>query len=703
VALEGEEQENMLSRLRVAVDIGGTFTDLSIAGRHGVITVNKTLTTPEEPALAVDTAVRETLSRVRVGAESIGQVVHATTLVTNAILERKGARTALLATRGFSDTLTLATEKRYDLYDLDIELPKPLVPRWLTFDVPERTLTDGTVDEPLDVEHVKRLATELDEAGVEAVAVTFLHSFTNPANERAARAAIRSTAPRLRVALSSEISPEIREYERATTTVASVYVQDVVERYLADLKHRLTAIGYEGNVYLMLSHGGLATVETAKTYPVRLLESGPAAGALAAAAFGASAEQPGLVSFDMGGTTAKLCLVEDGAPLVRPGLEVDRQDRAQKGSGLPLIVSTIDLVEVGVGGGSIARVDALGLVRTGPESAGAVPGPVCYGHGGSRPTITDADLVLGYLDPDYFLGGTMKLDLEAARDAIARHIAKPLDLSLERAALNIHQIANEGMANAARVHAVERGKDPTTMPLFAFGGAGAVHAVGVAHRLGSPLVVVPPLAGVMSTVGLLSAPLAFDFVRSMHTVVDHVDRTQVLAIVDDMKSDANGLLTGAGVPPSEVVHRLAIDARLIGQGHEINVGIEDVRSWPDCAYASFDAAYRRLYGRSGPDLPIEVLRWRLSSSGPRPALTLRPEWEASEGEAFKRTRRASLGPDSSTTDVDVYDRYKLPPGAAIEGPAIVEERESTSIVPYGATCHVSEDLALKLALGDNQG
>jgi len=696
--MSSEQGRPQANGLRVGVDIGGTFTDLSISGEHGIVMVHKVLTTPEEPARGVEAVVSEALARLDVGAESVSQVVHATTLVTNAILERKGSRTALLATGGFRDTLELATEKRYDLYDLDIDLPQPLVPRWLAFDVPERTESDGFVDVGLDVDYVKRLAGELEAAGVEAVAVTFLHSFTNPSNEQAARVAIEETAPGIRVGLSSDVSPEIREFERTTTTVASVYVQDVVEQYLSDLERRLESMGYEHELYLMMSHGGLATVETAKRYPVRLLESGPAAGALAAAAFGASAEQPDLVSFDMGGTTAKLCLVEDGVPLVSQDFEVDRRDRAQKGSGLPLKISTIDMVEIGVGGGSIARIDALGLLKTGPDSAGAVPGPVCYGRGGLQPTITDADLVLGYLNPDYFLGGAMKLDVDAARAAIETQIADPLGVSVEAAALGIHQIANESMANAARVHAIERGKDPTLLPLFAFGGAGAVHASGVAHRLGSPLVVVPPLAGVMSTVGLLSAPLAFDFVRSVHAQVDDVDSARAREIFADMEREGAALLSDAGVPAGEVTHELSIDARLVGQGHEINVPIQDLALWPQSARTAFDGSYFKLYGRGGPDVPIEVLRWRVASSGPRPSLTLRPEWEESDGVSLKGTRQAGIGPGWSMAEVDVYDRYKLRPGDPIEGPAIVEERESTSLIPKGASCVVADDFALRIAI-----
>ncbi|HEY6054986.1 MAG TPA: hydantoinase/oxoprolinase family protein, partial [Gaiellaceae bacterium] len=487
--------ERIRGLYRVGVDIGGTFTDLCLAGPEGVVAVGKTLTTPHEPALAVETVLVETLSEVGVAVGDVSLLVHGTTLVTNAIIERKGARTALLATRGFRDAVEIGREKRYDLYDLQVELPKPLAPRHLRFDVPERTLADGTVAEPLDEDHVERLARELAAAGVEAVAVSFLHSFTNPEHERRAAAAIARAAPGLRVSLSSEVVPEIREFERTSTALANVYVQGLVEDYLRDMRGRLERLGFGGRLTVMLSSGGIATAETATRFPVRMLESGPAAGALAAAAFGEAAGEPDLLSFDMGGTTAKLCAIARGRPLVSEEFEVDRVYRLKRGSGLPLKIPVVDMIEIGVGGGSIARVSALGTLAVGPDSAGADPGPACYGLGGSEPTVTDADLVLGYLDPGYFLGGRMALDLEAAHAAIAA-VAGPLGLSLDEAAWGIHQVVNENMANAARVHAVERGLDPRRLPLFAFGGAGPVHALGVAAALGSPAVYAPQGAGV---------------------------------------------------------------------------------------------------------------------------------------------------------------------------------------------------------------
>ena len=455
----------MKPRYRVGADIGGTFTDLIVLDEQtGRFSIGKVLTTPDDPSRAVEQVLTETLDSFGVSPGDVRHLIHGTTLVTNAMIERKGATTALLTTAGFRDSIEIGRKSRYDLYDLMLENPTPLVPRYLRFDVPQRTLADGSTRQPLDTDFVKRLARELADQGIQAIAICFLHSFTNPADEQAARAAIHEVAPDTRVAISSEVVPEIREFERASTTIANVYVQELVEKYLRKLAQRLADMQFGGNFYLMLSSGGIATVETTLRFPVRLLESGPAAGALAATACGQTCGIHDLISFDMGGTTAKICVIDDGQPLIAHEFEVDRVYRFKKGSGLPIQLPVIELIEIGTGGGSIARVDALGLLKTGPDSAGADPGPVCYGQGGSEPTVTDANLILGYLDPGFFLGGQIPLDREAARMAIDQKIATPLRITIEQAAWGIHQIANENMANAARVHALERGKDPRRFP-----------------------------------------------------------------------------------------------------------------------------------------------------------------------------------------------------------------------------------------------
>ncbi|HET8743313.1 MAG TPA: hydantoinase/oxoprolinase family protein [Gaiella sp.] len=681
--------------LRAGVDIGGTFTDLCLVDGEHVVAVGKTLTTPQDPSAGVESVLADTLEHVGRSFSDLQLVVHGTTLVTNAIIERKGSPTALLTTQGFRDAVEIGRERRYELYDLMVELPRPLVPRHLRFDVPERTLADGSVAVALDEPYVERLGRELDEAGVEAVAVSFLHSFTNPDHERRAREALRRAAPRLRVSLSSEVAAEIREFERTTTTVANVYVQDLMDRYLTELRARLERRGFGGRLYVMLSSGGIATVETASRYPIRLLESGPAAGALAAANYGRVGGHPDLVSFDMGGTTAKLCVVEDGRPLVADEFEVDRMYRLKRGSGTPVRVPVIDMIEIGVGGGSIAAVDALGLLKVGPHSAGADPGPACYGLGGTQPTVTDADLVLGYLDPGYFLGGKMALDLDAAREAIEREVAGPLGLSVDQAAWGIHTIVNENMANAARVHAVERGKDPTTLPLFAFGGAGPVHAAGVAAALGSPALVAPLGAGVMSALGFLTAPLSFDFVRTWRCTLDGADLERVNGLLAEMEEDGATLLAQSGVAASDVMHERYAEMRYVGQGHEVRVLLppDELRE-TEALVERFEREYAQLYGRRGPDVPVEAINWRVVSSGPRPELELAAAALEESSRPAHGSRPAYFPALGGYVETPVLDRYALRPGESFPGPAIVEERESTLVVGPHQRIEVTPELSL---------
>ncbi|HEY3466481.1 MAG TPA: hydantoinase/oxoprolinase family protein [Amycolatopsis sp.] len=675
--------------MRIGVDIGGTFTDLCAVDATGIVAVGKVLTTHDEPARAVEDGLAALLADARIAAADVEQVVHGTTLVTNALIERKGSRTALLATAGFRDVLEMRREHRYELYDLRIELPAPLVPRHLRFDVPERILADGSVHTGLDEDFVARLGRELAERGIEAVAVCFLHAFTNPAHERRTAEILADVAPSLRVALSSDVVPEIREFERASTTVANVYVQDLTERYLRDLELRLHRLGITRAPHIMLSNGGLATVDTAARHPIRILESGPAGGALATATLG----PPDLLAFDMGGTTAKLCLIAGGAPLVTHQFEVDRKYRLLPGSGLPVQVPVTDMIEIGVGGGSIARIDALGLLTVGPDSAGSEPGPVCYGHGGTEPTVTDADLVLGYLDPGYFLGGGMRLDAAAARAVLREKIADPLGVSVEEAAWGIHTSVNEDMANAARVHAVERGQDPAKLPMYTFGGAGPVHGVGVARALGAPSVVAPPAAGVLSAAGFLTAPLAFDFVRSARAAVHDLAWEQVDALFAEMEAEGAALLAKSGV--DDVTHRRVAEMRYSGQGYEIRVPVRGGR-WPDTLIDEFTRTYRALYRRTGPEVGVEVLNWRVVSSGPKPEVTLRLAAAGTPGDARKGSRPAYFPSTGGFVDTAVFDRYRLQPGARVDGPAIVEERESTVVVPPGAHCVVRDDAALEV-------
>ena len=699
-------------RYRVGVDIGGTFTDLIVVDRiTGDFAIGKVLTTPEDPSAAVESVLAETLGRSDVQIRDIQNLIHGTTLVTNAMIERKGAPTALLTTAGFRDSVEIGRESRYDLYDLMLEKPRPLVPRHLRFDVPQRTRVDGSSHVPLDAQYVQRLAGELASKGIEAIAICFLHSFTNPADERSAKALVQSVAPDLRVSISSDVVPEIREFERASTTIANVYVQSLVDRYLSKLKQRLATIGFNGGFFLMLSSGGIATVETAIQFPVRLLESGPAAGAIAASSYGNACGRPDLISFDMGGTTAKICVIDDGQPLIAHEFEVDRVYRFKKGSGLSVKLPVIEMIEIGTGGGSIARVDSMGLLKVGPDSAGADPGPACYGRGGSKPTLTDANLILGYLDPDFFLGGEMKLDLIASRQAVKQHVATPLGISVEEAAWGIHQIANENMANAARVHALERGRDPRQYPLFAFGGGGPVQAYRIAVSLGSPELIVPLGAGVMSTVGFLSAPIAFDFVRSWTVKLSEIDWDRANALFSEMETEGTAMLAPSGIEKNQITHRHCVDMRFVGQGYELAIelpsgklsaeNIEELKS-------GFTDAYKRLYQRSGPPLEIEATHWRVVSSGPKPDLRLNvSSGESSDSKsidsksikgAIKAARQAYFPESDGFVVTNVYDRYLLKPAMKFNGPAIVEERESTVILGPKAAAKIDDHYNLVVSI-----
>jgi N-methylhydantoinase A len=670
---------------RVGIDIGGTFTDLVlIDDATGERAIGKVLTTPDDPSEAVEEGLRGLLERQEVGASQLKTIIHGTTLVTNALIERRGAATALLATEGFRDAVAIGTEHRYDMYDIFLEKPEPLVPRSLRYGIRERVLDDGSVLRELDEEQVRSVAGELRERGIGAVAVSFLHGFRNPGHERRVAEILAEEAPEVAVSLSSEVSPEIREYERTSTTIANVYVRPLVERYLQRLEERLRNLGFEGSLYVMLSNGGTASVETACRFPVRLLESGPAAGALAAAFHGKAAGFSDVLSFDMGGTTAKACLIDNGEPLTSTDFEVARVYRFKKGSGLPVKTSVIEMIEIGAGGGSIARVGPLGLPKIGPESAGADPGPACYGRGGTEPTVTDADLLLGYLDPDFFLGGRMSLDYGAAERAMTG-ISDALDLDPIEAAWGVHQVVDENMANAARVHAVERGKDPRRYLLLAFGGAGPVHAHRVARALGVPGFVAPLGAGTASAFGFLCAPLSFDLARSLYGRLDRLDWGVANAALGEMEEEGRELLRSSGVADEDVQVRRLAEMRYVGQGHEVGVKLPEGDLGPDDVEKISDGyreEYRRLYGREGPDVPLETITWRVEVSAPRPEIPQKEEGGKRRSlEAARKGKRETYLPENDGfTAVPVYDRYALDPGAAFEGPAVVEERESTVIV-----------------------
>src|SRR5262245_59877406 len=653
---------------RVGSDIGGTFTDIILASEDGqTFQVGKVLTTPDRPDDAVIAGIESVLAAAAVPADRVSHVLHGTTLFTNALIERKGARTALVTTKGFRDAVEIAREHRYDMYDLYMQRPRPIAPRHLRFEVDERVLVDGSVRRPVDPDEVRRLAERLRGEGIEAIAVCLLHAYANPAHERVVGRILREALPEAAITLSSELVPEIREYERTSTTLANVYVQRLAQRYLGRLHERLRGAGVGGGLFIMQSNGGLCESDTGGRYPVRLIESGPAAGALAAAHYGALLGHKQLLSFDMGGTTAKACVIADGEPLVSPEFEVDRRYHFKRGSGLPIKVPVIEMIEIGTGGGSIARVDALRRLLVGPESAGARPGPVSYGLGGVHPTVTDADLVLGYLDPDFFLGGQMRLDREAAQRAITERVGQPLGLDPVDAAWGIHQLANESMASAARIHAIDRGKDVERFPIFAFGGAGPVHAFGVARILRSPSVIYPLGAGVMSAVGFLVAPLSFDFVRTLPGTLDALEWDGVARAVAEMEAEGRAVL-GSTIPADQIRFRRFADMRYRKQGYEIRVPIPEGRldvSRGDEIRWSFEAAYRAIYGHTVRDAPIEAVSWRVRAQGPRPTLRLPTSAGAGRdpGVARKSVRRVYLPDRQAYADVPVYDRYAMGAGA----------------------------------------
>jgi N-methylhydantoinase A/oxoprolinase/acetone carboxylase beta subunit len=675
----------------------------------GRVWVGKELTTPDDPARAVMRGLARLCAASGRRPADLARVIHATTLVTNAIIERKGAVTGLVTTRGFRDVLEIGRESKYDIYDLFLALPPPLVPRALRMEVTERLDIDGTVVTPLALADVADAGARLVAAGVEAVAVCFLHAFVNAEHEQAAAAELRRRWPSLAVTCSSEVAPEIREYERTSTTVANAYVTPLASRYLGALSSRLAEAGCAGSLHLMQSSGGIASVQAARQAPIQLLESGPAAGALIGAFFGGLTGRPHLLALDMGGTTAKLCLVDDGRPAITYAFEAARERRFRRGSGLPVRIASIELLEVGAGGGSIARVDELGLMKVGPDSAGAAPGPACYGVGGTQPTVTDAALLLGYLDPGYFLGGEMALDVEAARAAVAG-VASRLGVEPIRAAWGIHDIVCEQMASAARIHVAEKGRDPRRYALLATGGAAPGHACRVAAKLGVSAVLCPPGAGVASTFGLLVAPPKVDLVSAYVTRLDEIDWARVEKLYGAMTGEALRALGALGVLPAQVRFERRADMRYVGQGFEIVVALPAGPFGPEhgaVLQRCFDRAYVEAYARLKEGAGVEALSWRLTALGPAPAPAFLPRARGTSGApgagaaaaiALKGRRPAWFPETRGFADTPVYDRYRLTPGATLAGPAIVEEREATVVVTPGGRCRVDEHGTLVIEL-----
>ncbi len=680
---------------RLGCDIGGTFTDFVLLNdRTGELTINKCLTTPVDPSDAVEQGITELAVKVPGFVEQLDEVIHGTTLVINSIIERKGAKTGLITTKGFRDVLELGRETRYSAYDIFSEFPEPLIPRKYRLEVDERLRSDGTVLKPLDPEEARGVVRTLLELGVDSLAVCLLNSFENPAHERTIKEIVQEEAPGLPVSISYDVLPQIKEYERTSTTVTNAYVKPLTGRYLSKLSNRLQSIGFDGKLFIMLSSGGITSVETAAEFPVRIIESGPTAAVISGQYYGKLFNVPEMFCFDMGGTTAKSCLIQGGHVSVVPTFEVGRVQRFMKGSGLTIQVPVVDLMEIGAGGGSIAKISKMGTLKVGPESAGADPGPICYGRGGTGPGVTDADLLLGYLDENYFLGGEMKLDKEAARKGIEKRITKPLGVPFIQAVWGIHDLINETMASAAKTHIAEKGGNPSQITISAFGGAGPVHAYGMARKLGAPRLLIPPNAGVGSALGFFTAPRAFDLVRSHKVALDKANLEDVEQIFKEMEAEGVRTLEKSG-SAEEIVFERSIDARFVGQGSENNIPVPE----PDLTQVDrqelrrrFDEKYKAIFGRTYPDSPIEFINIKVRASLPVRLLQL-PRIGVQGGsveDAVKGRRPAYSGLARDFIPYTVYDRYKLGAGYKFPGPAIIEERESTVIMGEDATASVDE-------------
>jgi N-methylhydantoinase A len=679
----------MADKARLAVDIGGTFTDLCLEW-NGKLTSTKVLTTPRAPEEGVLTGIAEIVKLSGLKPAELGLIIHGTTLATNAIIERKGAKTALIVTEGFRDSIEIAFEHRFEQYDIFMVKPTPLVPRDLRFGVPERMDGRGNVLIKLDEAAVRALVPKLEAAKVEAVAIGYMHAYLDGSHERRTAEILAEMMPGVSITLSSEVSPEIREYERWSTAVANAYVQPVMDRYLGRLDKALHERGFTCPLFMITSGGGLTALDTARKFPIRLVESGPAGGAILAAALARQCGLDKVLSFDMGGTTAKICLIDDGEPQHSRTFEVARQYRFLKGSGLPLRIPVIEMVEIGAGGGSIAHVDSLSRINVGPESAGAEPGPASYGRGGTEPTVTDADVVLGRIDPDYFAGGSIKLSPDKAGAAVDKAVGAALQLKRLDAAFGVSEIVEENMANAARVHAVERGKELQDRTMIAFGGAAPIHAARLAEKLGISRVMVPSGAGVGSAVGFLMAPVAYEVVRSRYVQLDadKFDPGFVNRLFAEMRAEAEAVVK-KGAPDAKLVATRTADMRYRGQGHEITVSLPagDFTAASAAALIKlYEDGYAATFGRTIPGLSVEIMNWTLRLAAEQPAMPKAPPQPA-DIPAKARGKRSVYDPaDQDMKEVSVYHRTDLTIGSFVPGPAIIAEDETTTIVPgsFGA-------------------
>ena len=673
------------SGTRLAVDIGGTFTDVALECGDKQFTT-KTLTTKSQPETGVLAGIETVLTQAKINPSQVETIIYGTTLATNLLIERRGAPVALVTTLGFRDVVEMRNENRFEQYDINIELPTPLVPRSQRLVVSERIGADGRILKPLNEDEVRALIPHLLEKEIQSVAVGFLHSYRNNSHEQRAREIICAEAPELDVTLSSEVSPEMREFERISTACANAYVQPLMSRHLGSLASQLRTQGLDCPLFLMLSGGGITTLETAIRFPVRLVESGPAGGAIFSSFIASQLGLSRVLSYDMGGTTAKVCLIDDGEPHTSRTFEVAREYRFLKGSGIPINIPVIEMVEIGAGGGSIADVDSMNRIRVGPESADSEPGPASYDLGGTAPTVTDADLLLGRLNPENFAGGSIRLNVENASKALDSVIGSKLGFKTSHTALGVSEIVDENMSNAARVHAIESGVDIETYTIVAFGGAAPIHAARLAEKLNIQKIVIPPGAGVGSALGFLQAPVSYEVIRSYYQRLDDLDYHGINQLLHSMRKEATDVVEPGAQGQKTREIRTAF-MRYIGQGHEVSVEIPvkleeaelDSQSSGRLTIA-FETEYTRLYGRTIPSLEIEILTWSLLVST-----------KGSDGRAIKMSAK-SYAPDTTEfrklmdaesgefNDAAVYDRLSLAPGAKIEGPAIITESDTATVI-----------------------
>ncbi|WP_395688200.1 hydantoinase/oxoprolinase family protein [Aestuariivirga sp.] len=672
----------MQRQARLAADIGGTFTDIVLEDGPKRWS-GKVLTTSQAPELGVIEGIELVFTESGLRPEDVAVFIHGTTLATNALIERKGARTAFITTEGFRDIVEQGYEKRFDHYDLMIDRPAPLVPRTLRFELRERLSSEGEELVALEESSVEPLARRILAAGATSVAVGFLHAYAHDRHETRVRELLRRHLPEdVSVCISSEVAPEIREFERFSTTIANAYVRPLMASYLYRLRDRLKAMRLRAPLFLMMSGGGLTTLETAARFPIRLVESGPAGGAILAAQIAAECALPRVLSFDMGGTTAKICLLSDGEPERARKFEIARAYRDMKGSGIPVRIPVIEMVEIGAGGGSIARVDKLNRITVGPDSAGSTPGPVCYGRGGTEPAVTDANLVLGKIDPAYFAGGKIALDEAAARAALRKSIGEPMDLKDFWPAAGVTEIVEENMANAARVHAIERGHDIAACTMIAFGGGAPLHACRLAEKVGVSTIIVPKGAGVGSAIGFLRAPVAYEITRSAVIALERFDAARVNALLAAMTRDARAVVAPA-IGRTRPTVQIIADCRYTGQGHEIRVSVPVRRlTAADGAKlkAAFEKLYEQVYGLRIPNQEAEAITWSVTVSAP--ASRPKRAAKAARRPAPKpRGRRLVYDPAlGRRLEVPVYSRFDMTPGASIKGPAIIAEDETSTIV-----------------------